>query len=140
MWWHAMGRDTPTRVQVGIKAKMKARGGHFKTRVSELSGMGMVAYDGADRMHITQEGKVAAPQPSLQESVVESIRPLLSAPQCKIFDALLAGHTSRSDIAADANMDANGGHFKTRLSELSSMGIVDYPDKSSAVLQDWVKQ
>lgn len=51
---------------------------------------------------------------------------------------MLAGHLVRSDIATEAGMDANRGHFKARLSELSSFEIVEYPDKGSAKLQDWV--
>jgi uncharacterized protein len=137
-WWAHMGHDAPTRAQTAIKAGMKARGGHFKTRLSELSGKGYVIYPSGDQVSMTPEGAASAPSPNIGETIVQTVRPLLSAPQAKIFDSMLSGNTQRDAIAADAGMDVNGGHFKTRLSELSSFEIVEYPDKGSAKLQDWV--
>lgn len=137
-WWVTMGHDAPTRAQTAIKAGMKARGGHFRGRLSELSGMGFVTYPSPDQVAMTEAGAAVAPEPNVNQTIVETVRPLLSGPQTKIFDAMLDGHVSRDDIASAADMDATGGHFRGRMSELSSFEIVEYPDKGSAKLQDWV--
>lgn len=138
-WWIAMGHAEPTRVQVAVKAGMKCSGGHFKTRLSELHGRGLIRYVGPDRMGLTPAGEAAAAAPDMGDSVVATIKPLLSTPQLKIFNAMLMGATLRAEVAAEAQMDPAGGHFKTRLSELSTFGIVTYPDRESVSLAEWVR-
>jgi hypothetical protein len=69
----------------------------------------------------------------------------LSGPQLKILESLAwwshMGHSepTRAQVAVKAGMKHTGGHFKTRLSELSTFGIVEYPTPQSAALQDWVR-
>lgn len=138
-WWRGMGHEQPTRTQVAVKAGMKCSGGHFKTRLSELHGQGLIRYVGADHMALTDDGAAVAGQPDMRSTVVDTVRPLLSGPQLKIFDTIIQGATARADVAAGAGMDPSGGHFKTRLSELSTFGILTYPDRDSVALADWVR-
>lgn len=138
-WWASFGHRAPTRAQVGMRAGLKARGGHFKTSMSGLSVKGLITYPSKDTVSLTEAGATVPTGEALTGSLLDQIRSMLNEPQAKIFDAMLAGHTSRASIAEAANMGAAGGHFKTSISGLSVLGLITYPDKSTAKLQDWVK-
>lgn len=141
-WWRSLGHARPTRVQVAVKAGMKHSGGGFRARLSELAGKGLIEYPDAKTLAMSDLGRVTAPRQPMGGTIVSTIRPLLTQAQAKIFDAMRQGHTMRADIAAacDPPMEASGGGFRARLSELSSFGILEYPDSKSAKLADWVNR
>lgn len=139
-WWRAMGHDRPTRPQVAAIAGWKPSGSNLKDRLSELSKFGFVTYPVTGVVELTAEGIAAAPEPDLALTLVDSIRSILTGPQLKLFDALreAGGEVSRVEIATLIGWEPNGSNLKDRLSELSRLELVSYPQRGTVQLQDWV--
>jgi hypothetical protein len=140
-WWKAMGHDAVTRPQLAAKVGWKVGGGHFINRLSELARAGMIAYPKNGVVTLTPEGAASAPEPDTSATLPNSIRAALTGPQALIFDKLLESGTtlSREDLATIVGWDAKGGHFINRLSELSRMEIIYYPERGHVAMQDWVR-
>jgi hypothetical protein len=141
-WWQAMGHDRPTRPQVAAIAGWKPTGSNLKDRLSELSKFGFVIYPITGQVQLTPEGAAAAPAPDLGQTLIECIRSVLTGPQLKLFDALrdAGGEISRADLAASLAPPwlPDGSNLKDRLSELSRLELVEYPQKGTVRLQSWV--
>lgn len=77
-----------------------------------------------------------------QSAILDRLATGLTGPQQTILQALAwwrhKGHTAplRPQIAAIAGWKANSSHLKNRLSELSTMGLVEYPEPKRVRLTD----
>lgn len=141
-WWKAMHHERPTRTQVAAIAGWKPKGSNLRNRLSELSGLGLVAYPSDGRVSLTAAGVAAAPEPDVTVTLIDSIRAVLTGPQLAIFDHLVnAGvEISRADLADAIGWEPGGSNLRNRLSELSSLEIVEYPSSGVVRLQDWVTE
>lgn len=143
-WWKAMGHDEPTRVQLAAIAGWKPSGSNLRNRLSELSGKGLVSYPQAGKVALTAEGEARAPIPNTDVTLIDSIRAVCTGPQHAVFDRLLVlrdqGHSpvTRDYLAQALGWEPGGSNLRNRLSELSSLEIIEYPEKGSVALQDWV--
>jgi hypothetical protein len=141
-WWAAMGHDQPTRVQLAAKAGWKPRGSNLRNRLSELSSLGLVDYPANGRVRLTIAGANVAPLPDTSETLIESIRAELTGPQLAIVDVLLeyAGQAlTRASLAERIGWEPGGSNLRNRLSELSQLELVDYPNRGEVRLQEWVQ-
>lgn len=141
-WWRAMGHDEPSRPQIAAIAGWKPSGSNLKDRLSELSKLGHVTYPRQNHVALTDSGAAAAPAPNMSTTLHDSIRGILTGPQNKLFEVLLSRRSeiSRADLAASVEppWEPNGSNLKDRLSELSRLEIVSYPQKGTVILQPWV--
>lgn len=140
-WWEAMGQPEPTKTQVAAKAGWKPKGSHLRNRLAELSGRGLVHYPRPGRVALTGAGATRAPEPDLGETLLASIGKTLSGAQAAVLDVLLRdrGEWSRARLAAELSWDAGGSHLRNRLSELSALELVEYPNRGHVRVQDWVR-
>ena len=140
-WWDGMGHPQPSRPQLAAKARWKAKGSNLRNRLSELSSRGLVTYPREGLVQLTDAGAAAAPTPDLSESLVDSIKAILTGPQLTLFEQLLQSGTvprTREDLAYAVGWEAGGSNLRNRLSELSSLELVTYPTKGEVALQEWV--
>lgn len=141
-WWRAMGHDAPSRPQVAAICGWKPSGSNLKDRLSELSKSGLVVYPQTGLVSLTDVGASVAPTPDTSKTLHDSIRGILTGPQLKLFEVLLERRSaiSRVELAGSVEppWEPNGSNLKDRLSELSRLEVVAYPEKGSVVLQPWV--
>jgi hypothetical protein len=141
-WWAAMGHQEPTRTQLAAKAGWTPKGSNLRNRLSELSQLSLVEYPRAGTVRLTPAGAAAAPDPDTGETLIDSIRAVLTGPQRGIFDVLLehAGRPlTRVELAGLVGWEASGSNLRNRLSELSQLELVEYPGRGDVQLQDWVQ-
>lgn len=139
-WWKARRHDKPTRAQIGAIAGWKAKGSNLKDRLSELMRKGIVTYPTTGLVALTELGASIATEQDLGRPLIDCVREMLTGPQCKVFNALLdAGcEMTRVDIGAAVGWEPGGSNLKDRLSELSAMEIVNYPQRGSVAFAEWV--
>lgn len=140
-WWLAIGHSTPSRVQVATIAEWKPSGSNLRNRLSELSTRGMVDYPTSGAVRLTPAGVAAAPEPDASRNLLDSIRAVLTAPQLTVFEALLSsGEMTRAALAEQIGWQPAGSNIRNRLSELSSLELVEYPTAGVAQLRAWVTE
>lgn len=141
-WWAHMGHDTPTRTQIAAIAGWTPRGSNLRGRLSELSTAGLIEYPQSGLVRLTPAGRAVAPPPDTSRTLIDSIRAVLTGPQAQIFETLLqgagAGMIAREDLANAIGWEPGGSNLRGRLSELSALELVEYPQKGHVALQSWV--
>lgn len=139
-WWKHMGHAAPSRPQLAAIAGWKPSGSNLKDRLSELSKAGLVDYPQKGFVSLTDAGAGVAPAPDLAQTLICGIKSVLTGPQTKLFEALLdrPGAVGRPELAEALGWEPQGSNLKDRLSELSRLEIVTYPERGSVALQDWV--
>lgn len=140
-WWRAMGHVEPSRPQVAAIAGWVPSGSNLKDRLSEISKLGLVEYPRQGFVRLTPAGVKAAPSPDMTKTLIDSIRGILTGPQLKVLNALLSFATTvtREQLARGLGWEPGGSNLKDRLSELSRLEIVHYPQRGSVALQEWVR-
>lgn len=138
-WWKAMGHDSPTRAQVAAIAGWKVTGSNLRNRLAELTTANLISH-GSGKITILAAGLASAPEPDLSsETLVGSIKKMLTGPQLTVFNALTPGVTvARADLALTIGWEPAGSNLRNRLAELSALELVRYPSKGEVALQDWV--
>jgi hypothetical protein len=101
-WWAAMGHAEPTRTQLAAKAGWTPKGQQSsQPAVGALAGRpGRISAHRHRRL--TPAGAAAAPEPDTGETLIESIRAVLTGPQRLIFDVLLEHPGAASHLAWEA--------------------------------------
>jgi hypothetical protein len=139
-WWHALGHEQPTRVQVAAIAKWKPKGSNLRNRLSELSSKGLVVYPRDGLVSMTDDGAAVAPAPD-EMGLIDSLKAVMTGPQKQLFEQLLLSGSepvTRDELATAVKWEPGGSNLRNRLSELSAMEVVTYPGKGNVALQDWV--
>lgn len=133
--WRCLGHDTPTKVMVAGAAGYSAGSGNFANLLSKLRTAGAIEYPSGGAVRL-----LADIVPMSFDEARESMLSLMNAPQRKLFDALIPGELSKTELAARTDYSAGSGNFANLLSKLRSLQIVDYPQRGQVVLQSWVHQ
>jgi hypothetical protein len=131
-WWSSIGNDRPTRGQVGFVAGYSANGGSFKTYLSRLSSAGLIE-SGGGMVSLTGQGRSLADEDEFsRKTLAEYHRMILNVvkdgPLVKILEAVIQQqgrelHTN--DVARLTGYESGGGSFKTYLSRVSSLGLIE---------------
>lgn len=139
-WWAEMGHAEPTRTMLAAKIGWKPGGSNLRGRLSELSTAGLIEYPTAGKVRLTPAGAAAAPAPDLATTLIDSIRSVLTGPQGLLFEVLLeSGQTmARAELAEAVGWEPGGSNIRGRLSEMSSLELIEYPSRGEVRLQDWV--
>ena len=143
-WWHGAGIH-PTRVQTAHIAEYSPTGGSWRNVLSECRSLGLIRDLDGDRLELTSSGWLNAERvgevPTVEDLHVR-LKERLNGPQKKIFDVLLnrgrGEAMSRTQVAELAGYEATGGSFRNTCSELSSLGLVTYPNKTTIAVAAWV--
>jgi len=144
-WWAAMGHERPTRTQVAAIAGWKPKGSNLRNRITELSTAGLIVYLQSGTVQLTDTGAQVAPAPDVGMGLIDSVRGACTKPMLALFDALLQFRdestfdVTRDELAAAVGWEAGGSNLRNRLTELSAMEVVEYPDRGTVRLQEWVK-
>lgn len=139
-----LGITEPERQNVGAIAGYTASGGTFNRYVSELSSRGLIEYPGPGTVRLTDAGRAAAPAidvPATLQQLHESwlsLKPI-GGPHRALMEVLLQQYPSamrRDDLATACGYTASGGTFNRYVSTLSSLGMVEYPDRGTVRAAD----
>lgn len=126
-WLETMGEDQPTRGQLGALAN--CRGSTLRNRLSELKTMGFISYPSEGRVELD-----LSLAPITLASREEEWFLRLTASQGRIYRLLLRAQAplSRETIAETTRI--HGSTLRNRLSELKTMGVVNYPREGEVAL------
>ncbi len=130
-----VGIPEAPRSQVAIFSGYKnAKSSGFAKALSQLSSDGLVRYPGNGAVALTDSGQAAAcgsEAPITEDQLHARIRSIFPGVHWRILEPLIAvggGSVSREDVAKSAgyeNVKSSG--FAKALSQLSSLGLVEYP-------------
>lgn len=135
-WWEAIGVPNPTREQLAFVAGYSPTGGGYRNYLSIAVREGILVYEGA---HV-RGGPAAArtghrPQtPPTTAELHRRVLEALDAPGRKLMAALipLRGQPmTRTQLAETCGYQATGGGFRNYLSQLSTLKLVKYPNKTT---------
>jgi hypothetical protein len=123
--------DGLTDSKLAILSGMTKRGGAFRTYLSKLRVAGLATGD-RGRLRITEAGQTAAgdvePLPTGDALLDYWRRELGDSGARKIFDALVEVYPqalTKADTAAASAMEVQGGAFRTYVSKLRVMGLIE---------------
>lgn len=143
-WWDAIGVSTPTRVQVAHVAGYTPSSGTFRNLLSELRTRDLISYLDGSRLCLTSaafyKDLVTVPEKAgtiaeLQSRIIAN----LGSSQAKVFKVLIA-HASitRTHLAETCGYEPASGTFRNLLSELVSLGLARYPNKTTIAAEAWL--
>lgn len=140
-WWNAFGIE-PNRTQVSHVAGYTPSGGTWRNLMSECRSLGLIE-DVGDQMRLTWKGTDAANNPDEPPSHAELLRRVgeqLTNPQRKVLLYLVGvrGESTRTETAERNGYEASGGTFRNLLSELSGLGLITYPKKTTVKAAEWL--
>lgn len=131
--WKALGKDAPSKPMVAMCAGYSHSSGNFGNMLSQLKTVGAIEYPSAGFVRL-----LAGAEPIGAEEGAALLLGRLSGPQRKVLDALRAGEMSKADLGAATGYSATSGNFGNLLSQLRTLGIVDYPRTGRVALEPWV--
>lgn len=141
-WWQSVGIQSPKRVQVAFVAGYKPGSGNFNNLLSQLSTAGLIEYPRPGLIFLTDAGSaVASPDSISHHSPSEAARAILNGPQTKLFDQAIRAYPdslTREQLASDAGYSAGSGNFNNLCSSLSSLEIIEYPERGVVRAADWL--
>lgn len=140
-WWRAMGQYNVSRAQLAVVCGWSPASSNVRDRLSEISKLGLVEYPDTGMVRLTDAGVAAAPSPNMSDTLIDSIRSILTNPQRTVFDNLLNtsdSPISRTDLAELCGWSPDSSNIRDRLSELSRLELVQYPRSGMVELQRWV--
>lgn len=138
-WWESIGIGMPHRIGVAFVAGYTPTSGTWRSLLSQCVSAGLIAYETNGCLSLTAAGDCLATEPervadtpALHARILEK----LSTPQAKVFRVLAAGKSApqemaRTQVAELAGYEATSGTFRTLLSSLSSIGLIDYPKRTT---------
>lgn len=139
-WWNALDIE-PNRTQVSHVAGYTPSGGTWRNLMSECRSLGLIE-DRGEVMGLTPAGLDAANAPGEPPSYAELVCRVcdqLTNPQRKVLLYLVVrGESTRTETAERNGYEASGGTFRNLLSELSGLGLITYPKKTTAKAADWL--
>ncbi len=138
-WWAMLGHQEPSRAQVAAICGWKVTSGHLKNVAGSLKTRGLIEYPRQGHLSLTDQGRLDAPQPDRNQSLVDTVRNTLTTPQQTIFNQLLRkSPDSRLNLANGAGWDPSSGHLKNVIGSLRTLQIVEYPQSGVVALADWI--
>lgn len=143
-WWTAIGIDDPTNQQVGALLDLSPKGSRLRNIKSEASSAGLVTYPAAGRVRLTDEGLATATVPSAPPTAAElrrTVQSVLTPSQRGLFDVLLEAWPNPMDndeLGAAVGLESTGSRLRNLKAQLSSRGLIEYPQRGQAKAVDWL--
>jgi hypothetical protein len=133
--------QAPTRVQVALFAGVSPRSSGYEKNVSGLSTAGLVSFPVPGSIALTAPGRELADAPAAPSTVEEMhayARELVKPAKAKLLDALIAAYPnalSRDELADAVGESPRSSGFEKKISTLSSLGLVHYPEAKHVAAQ-----
>lgn len=134
-WLESVGLIDPDRKQVGYLAGYTASGGTFQKYVSTMATADLITYPRKGTVALTDAGRALAAKPEApltDAALQQAFYDRLPTPLAKILAHLVhlypAG-IAREPLGEATGYEASGGTFQKYISTLSSLGLVDYPER-----------
>lgn len=132
--WKSLGNEMPTRVMVAAAAGYSPNSGGFKNLLGKLRSAGSIDYPVPNTVTLTA-GEIDA---MTKDEARDAVLSIMTGPQRKIFDALLAGEMSREQLAEETGYSPDSGGYKNYLGSMRSLSIIEYPQRGHVALAPWV--
>jgi hypothetical protein len=134
--WKTLGHDAPTKPMVAMCAGYSHSSGGFGNLLSQLNTAGAIEYPQAGKIRLLAsvgDGDATEARAALLGK--------LTNPQRKIVDALHSGgEMSKTDLGAATEYSPTSGGFGNLLSQLRSLGLIDYPSTGRIALEPWLEE
>ncbi len=142
-WWLALGKESPTVSMIAVVCGWRPSSTSTSNRVSELVTAGYVARNGPGTASLTGSGRslVDIPEIGSQDELHRSVRGVLTAPQIRAFDVMIAHYPEEISVKTVANevgWEETSTSTSNRLSELCTMDIVTRPKPGIVRAADWL--
>lgn len=131
--WKALGKETPSKPMVAMCAGYSHSSGNFGNMLSQLKTAGAIEYPSPGLIRLLTDTAAVG-----SDEGAALLRGRLSGPQIKVVDALRAGELSKAELGDAAGYSATSGNFGNLLSQLRTLGIIDYPATGRVALEPWV--
>lgn len=136
-WLNSFGIDHPERGVVASMAGVSPNSSSFTNNISRLNTGDIIKYPRQGLLELLETGKALAAVPEeapTLEDVHQAWRdcPAFQPAHVKLLDAVIEaypGAVTRDELAQAAQVSVNSSSFTNNVSRLSSMGLVEYPDK-----------
>jgi hypothetical protein len=139
-FWTSIGFEDALREQVAFAAGYTPGSGNFNNLLGSLKARGDISYPQPGRVRIENAALMID---MTKAEAATALRRVLSAPQLKLVDALLAlpeVPVSRAQLAARTDYAAGSGNFNNLVGSLRSISLISYPASGMVALEDWVRR
>lgn len=132
-------RDRVPRNIIAALSNQSPRSSGWEKNLSTLRSRGYITYPDADSMTLTGDGRTVSRQDTSVTSLADlhdSWRQLLSGPQWLMCEALISVYPDAMDrgaLAATTRQSSKSSGWEKNLSTLRSLGVLEYPDRDSAI-------
>jgi hypothetical protein len=136
------GIEIPTREMVAAKIGVRSNTGSFANYLGALRSANLITYPATGSIGLTSEGKALAPEPSLDQDIMDSLRSFMDPRHIDIVEHLVKteGHeTDREGVAEALGINPHTGSFANYLGFLRTCAIIDYPSKGRVALTEWMR-
>jgi hypothetical protein len=139
--WHARGVREVTREQCAFIAGRGSSSSSYDNDLGKLRTAGLITYPSGGTLSLTPAGQALVPSAKrfTAAELYQGIRNALEPRQVAIVDALMKhGGLARGELAKASGRGGSSSSFDNDLGKLRSLTIVDYPEKGSVDLTEWV--
>jgi uncharacterized protein len=133
-FWKSLGHNTPTRQQVALIAGYSPTSSSYKNPLSNLNANNHIGYPSPGSIELKTDWPNSVDDPR------QMFWSVLPGPQTRIVKGLLDGDCAREVLAERSDYSATSSSFKNPLSNLRSLGIIDYPAPNHVALADWARE
>ena len=138
-WMESVGLYRPKRVVVASLAGRSVKSSQWGGDLSDLREKGLIVYPDSDSLSLTDAGRAAAHQqsaplttPELQDALLARL-PRAQAAILKILIDNYPHAVDREELAKQAGRSIKSSQWGGDLSDLRSLGVIDYPSSTEAV-------
>lgn len=139
IFWKSRGYDAPSKAQVGGIAGYKSNGSTLRGIFSRLSAYGFVIYPTTGQVSLTDAApKLAAPSDEEARRLLFSV---LGGPHQKVLEAMSEDRIyDKAEVAEATGYEAEGSTLRGIFSFLSTLEIVEYPQRGTVQVKPWAKE
>jgi uncharacterized protein len=142
-WWMSAGVKTPTRVQVAHIAGYTPTSGTYRNILAECRSAGLIEYQG-ECLQLTLLGSsccLTYLRPHKYADMRDEVLGTLSGPQQRVLKVLFQAEgapVARTTLAETAGYEPKSGTYRNILSELVSLRLARYPNRTSIAAEAWL--
>ncbi len=134
-----VGEPLPDKTQVALFADLSPTAGHTGNMLGGLRSAGLIEYPRDGHVRLTDAGRAIADPgsvPQTPEAMQDHLYRKLPSAAAKLLKVLVAAYPetmTREAVASFAELSPTAGHTGNMFGHLRSLGLIDYPDKGTAV-------
>jgi predicted transcriptional regulator len=142
--FEAIGRQQISKSWIAARSGVSSTSSSFSNNLGYLRANGYINYPVHDTAALTEKGRAAAGNvdvPTSSDEMLQSCLALLSDPQRKILQALYEAHPQsipKDELAQRTGASSTSSAFSNNLGALRSAGMIEYPERGTAKVADWI--